>query len=91
LSEDGLASCRRGLSVIIGPELGALRAQHIGIADVTGIVILLTISGKEVFNLLDGFYMMSEGEELATLFGVVALAIALKCTIFVGHDYSRKS
>jgi hypothetical protein len=34
---------------------------------------------------------MSEGEELATLFGVVALAIALKCTIFVGDNYSRKS
>ena len=43
----------------------------------TGIVVLLTISGKEVLNLLDGLYMMSEGEELATLFCVVTLAFGL--------------
>jgi hypothetical protein len=43
----------------------------------TGIVVLLTITGYQILDVVKGFYMMSEGEELATLFSIVALAFGL--------------
>jgi hypothetical protein len=43
----------------------------------TGIVVLLTITGYQLLDFVKGFYMVSEGEELATLFGIVTLAFGL--------------
>jgi len=44
---------------------------------VAGVVVFLTIARQDVLDFLYGSDMMSEGEELATLFCVVALAFGL--------------
>jgi hypothetical protein len=50
---------------------------------VASIVVLLSVDGKKILDLLNRLHMMSEGKELATLLGVVALAFALYRAIFI--------
>ena len=53
-----------------------------------GIIVFLTITRQQLFDFVYCRNMMSEGEELATLLGVVALASALNRAIFVAiHSF----
>ena len=45
------------------------------------IEVFLAVACKNLLDLLNGRYMMSEGKELATLIGVVALASGLECAM----------
>jgi len=85
LPEDGLAGSRRRLAVVVGAELQSFRTEHVGVTDVSGVEVFLAIAGKDVLDFLDCRHMMSEGEELTPLVGVIALASALECAIFVSH------
>ena len=86
LSEYGLAGCAGGLAIVVGTEVGTLRAEHIGVADMAGVVIFLAIAGQKVLDLVDCRHMMNEGEELTPLVGVVALASGLYGLEFVVHN-----
>jgi hypothetical protein len=85
LSKNRLSGCRRWFAIVVGTELCSLGTQHIGIADVAGIVVLLTIVSQQFLDLINGGYMMSEGEELTSLFSIIALASALYGFVFVEH------
>jgi len=86
LSEYGLTGCAGGLAIVVGTEIGTLRAEHIGVADMAGIVVFLAVAGQKVLDFIDRRHMMSEGEELTPLVGVVTLASALYGLVFVRHN-----
>ena len=43
MAEDGLASRGGGFAVVVGAEGGAVGAEHVGPADVSGVVVLLAV------------------------------------------------
>ena len=88
LSKDRLASRRRWFTIIIGTKLGALRTQHIGITTMSGIVIFLTVPGNNLLHLVNGRHVVSKGEKLTPLFGVISLAYCIWYSLeFVNHIF----
>ena len=86
LSEDGLACRRRGFAVVVGAELLPTRPQHVGIADVARVEILLAILRQEFLHLIDVLDMMGKGEELTPLLRVESFAYVRGYRlVFVSH------
>ena len=77
LSEDGLAGCRRGLTVIVGTKLLAFCPYHVSIAAVACVIIFLAGRSDDIHSFLHRFYMMSKGEEFTAFVRVVSLADGL--------------
>ncbi len=50
-----------------------------------GIVVLLTLPGCPRLHLFSGLNVISKGEELTTLLGVVARTCVCYSLVFVGH------
>ncbi len=87
LAKDGLAGRAARFAVVVGPECRPVRTEHVGVADMAGVIILLSVCVQNFRNLVYGCDMMGKGEELTPLFGVISLAYVRYCFIFVGHFF----
>ena len=70
LSQNRLARCAGGLSVVIGTEILPFMSQHIGIATMARIVILLLIELHLLFHFVYRMHRMNESQELAPLLAI---------------------
>ena len=50
-----------------------------------GVVVLLAIRGQQLLDVVHRLYVMGKSEELTPFLGVISLACACNCAIFVGH------
>lgn len=88
LTEDRFAGRGGGLAVVVGAEGGAVGAEHVGPADVPGVVVLFAIGvdlGLDLIGSADG---QSEGEKAAALLGVVAFGEVADGAVGIFHDGS---
>ena len=67
LPEDWLSCGSAGLAIVVGTENKPLMPKHIGIADVTGVVVFLGVGIHQLLHLLDRRNRKSEGKKLASL------------------------
>lgn len=88
LAEDGLAGRGGGFAVVVGAEGGAVGAEHVGPADVSGIVVLFAIGVDLGLDLVGGADGQSEGEKAAALLGVVAFGEVADGAVSIVHDGS---
>ena len=88
LAEDGLASRGGGFAVVVGAEGGAVGAEHVGPADVSGVVVLFAIGVDLGLDLVGGPDGQSEGEKAAALLGVVAFGEVADGAVGIVHDGS---
>ena len=88
LSEDGFAGCSSRFAVIVGSEVLAFMSQHIGIANVSCVVVAFAIVVKQLSDFVEGFDKMRKGEELTPFLGVNSLAgMMTDSFVFVNHLY----
>ena len=88
LAEDGFASRGGGFAVVVGAEGGAVGAEHVGPADVSGVVVLFAIGVDLSLDLVGGPDGQSEGEKAAALLGVVAFGEVADGAVGIFHDGS---
>ena len=85
MTEDGLAGSGGGFAVVVGAEGGAVGAEHVGPADVSGVVVLFAVGGDVLQGFVGGVDGEGEGEEAAALFGVVAFGVVAEGAVGVFH------
>ena len=88
LAEDGLAGRGGGFAVVVGAEGGAVGAEHVGPADVSGVVVLFAIGVDLSLDFVGGADGQSEGEKAAALLGVVAFGEVADGAVSIVHDGS---
>ena len=88
LAEDGLAGSGGGFAVVVGAESGAVGAEHVGPADVSGVVVLFAIGVDLGLDFVGGADGQSEGEKAAALLGVVAFGEVADGAVGIFHDGS---
>lgn len=88
LAEDGFASRGGGFTVVVGAEGGAVGAEHVGPADVSGVVVLFAVGVDQGLDLVGGADGQSEGEKAAALLGVVAFGEVADGAVSIVHDGS---
>ena len=88
LTEDRFAGRGGGFTVVVGAEGGAVGAEHVGPADVSGVVVLFAIGVDLGFDLVGGADGQSEGEKAAALLGVVAFGEVADGAVSIVHDGS---
>ena len=74
LPEDRFAGCAARFAVVVGAERLALGTNHIGPADVAGVVVLPLVLLHQRHRLLDRADRMRKSEELTPEFGISTLA-----------------
>ena len=88
LTEDRFAGRGGGLAVVVGAEGGAVGAEHVGPADVSGVVVFFAIGVDLNLDLVGGADGQSEGEKAAALLGVVAFGEVADGAVSIVHDGS---